>query len=108
MPYPISPDCNNRYAWVGTNDEGQVAVRINPKYAKKWVNIAAVMNVGTYTVPEFMPVSRALAMFTKLGLRHLVVLGGDTGGSVVGIVTRANLLPAHIESFYGVPLEGCR
>ena len=76
---------------------------MNPKYSKNWVNVAAVMNRGTYMVPEFLPVSRALAMFTKLGLRHLVVV--DSGGSVVGVVTRANLLPSHIESLYGVPAE---
>jgi hypothetical protein len=33
----------------------------------------------------------------------LVVLGGETGGSVVGVVTRANLLSSHIESLHGVP-----
>jgi H+/Cl- antiporter ClcA len=94
-----------RYGWVGTNAGGLVAVRLNPTYATRWVNIAAVMNRGTYTVTEFCPVSKALNMFTALGLRHLVVLGGSTGGSVVGILTRANLLPARIESLYGTPAE---
>ena len=94
-----------RFGWVGRNAGGQVAVRLNPKYSKEWVHVAAVMNRGTHTVTEFCPVSKAMRMFTALGLRHLIVLGGETGGRVVGIITRANLLPAHIESLYGVPSE---
>jgi chloride channel 7 len=92
-----------RYGWVGQSRTGQIAVRINPSYSKKWVHIAAVMNRGTYTVTEFCPVSKAMRLFTALGLRHLVVLGGETGGSVVGVVTRANLLSSHIESLHGAP-----
>ena len=54
---------------------------------------------------ERCPVSTVKKMFTALGLRHLVVLGGETGGSVVGVVTRANLLAANIESLCGVPSD---
>ena len=92
-----------RYGWVGQSKTGQIAVRVNPSYSKKWVHIAAVMNRGTYTVTDFCPVSKAMRLFAALGLRHLVVLGGETGGSVVGVVTRANLLSSHIdESLHGV------
>lgn len=45
---------------------------------------------------DYMPVSKAYALFTSLGLRHIVVLGGESGGQVVGILSRANLLPNNI------------
>ena len=90
---------------VERNAKRQVYVRLNPAYSQKWVNIAAVLNQGAKTVTEHCPVSTAKKMFTALGLRHLVVLGGETGGSVVGVVTRANLLASHIESLYGVPTD---
>jgi H+/Cl- antiporter ClcA len=92
-----------KYGWVGKNEKGLVAVRMNPEYSNKIVNVGAVLNRGTYTVTEICPVSKALRLFTALGLRHLIVLGGETGGSVVGIVTRANLLASHIEALYGKP-----
>lgn len=93
-------------ALVGTNENGNVIVRwLNPSCRGKWVNIAAVMNKGTYCVPEFCPASKAHRVFTSLGLRHLVVLGGADGGHVVGIITRINLLKDFIERRIGYPLE---
>ena len=88
---------------VHMNSTGQISARIHPSDSPKWINIAAVMNRGAKTVTEFCPLSTAKLMFEQLGLRHLVVLGGDTGGSVVGVVTRANLLPSHIESLFEIP-----
>ena len=42
---------------------------------------------------EFCPVSMAHHFFTALGLRHLIVYGNETGGEVVGVLTRVmNLL----------------
>jgi hypothetical protein len=38
---------------------------------------------------------------TALGLRYIVVLGGETGGEVVGILTRANFIDKHIETASG-------
>ena len=39
---------------------------------------------------------------TSLGLRHIVVLGGRTGGEVVGVLTRASFLDSHIEEESGL------
>jgi CBS domain-containing protein len=97
---------NTEFATVATNRKGNVYIRwMDPMNADKWVNIAAVMNTGTYTVNEFCPVSKAHFLFTALGLRHLIVLGGDTGGSVVGIITRINLLKSCIESRTGYTIQ---
>lgn len=41
-------------------------------------------------------------LFTSMGLRHVVVLGGESGGEVVGILSRANLLPDHIHECTGL------
>jgi CBS domain-containing protein len=93
-------------ATVGTNRKGNVYIQwMNPLYMDKWVNIAAVMNHGTYTITEFCPVSKAHFLFTALGLRHLIVLGGDTGGAVVGIITRINLLKHSIEDRTGYMIQ---
>lgn len=43
-----------------------------------------------------------VSLVTALGLRHIIVLGGHTGGEVVGILTRACFLDVHIEEESGL------
>jgi len=50
-------------------------------------------------------VSKAHFLFTNLGLRHLIVLGGETGGQVVGLITRINLLREYIEERMGYSIK---
>lgn len=109
---PIAASGNELYlgvssfAIVGTNQKGNVYIRwLNPSYKRKWVDCACVMNKGTYTVTEFCPVSKAHYLFTALGLRHLIVLGGETGGAVVGLLTRVNLLKGSIEERTGCDID---
>ena len=88
----------HRGAVVGVNKKGTVYVKwLPPANRVKYLNLGAVMNRGTYCVTEFCPVSKALSMFTKLGLRHLVVVGGSGGSQVVGMITRINLLRQYIK-----------
>lgn len=75
-----SDACNLHIAWLDS------------KYSEKSVNLAAVMNQGVYCVTEFCPISKARNLFTGLGLRHVVVMGGPSGGDVVGVLTRASFL----------------
>lgn len=97
---------NSNFATVGTNRKGNVYIQwLNPLHTPKWINLAGVMNLGTYTVTEFCPVSKAHFLFTSLGLRHLIVLGGETGGVVVGLITRINLLKGSIEERTGYEIE---
>ena len=105
-----------RFASVGTNDKGQVIIEwMKPEHRIKWINVGAVMNLGTYTVTEFCPVSKAHYLFTALGLRHLIVLGHaddkdsfgnkstrSGGGKVVGVITRINLLKEYIQEKTGI------
>jgi len=91
------------FCTVSRNDVCNVVVPWhNAKFSQYWVDLAAVANRGTYTVPEFCPVSKAYKLFTALGLRHIVVLGGSTGGEVVGVLTRASFLDYHIEEESGL------
>ena len=91
------------FAEVGVDDSGNLIVSwLEPGCRDKYVNLSAVMNRGSFCVPEHLPLSSARLLFTKLGLRHVVVLGGKSGGEVVGIFTRANLMPAHIEAQTGI------
>lgn len=92
------------FATVEQNDEGNIIVSwLNPDYTNHFVNIGAVMNRGAFVVTEFCPVSKAYNLFTALGLRHLVVLGGSgSGGEVVGVLSRANLVPEYIKERTGL------
>lgn len=86
---------------IGTNQRGTIFIRwIDPAYKDHWVRVASVMNRGTYSVHQHCPVSKAHYIFTALGLRHLVVLGG--GGRVVGILTRMNMIKDSIRERTGV------
>lgn len=93
---------DQRSAVVAVNAQGNLYVQwVSPSDRTKLVDIGGVMNRGTYCVTEFCPVSKVLALVTKLGLRHVVVLGGDHGSQVVGIITRMNLLPRYIKQKSG-------
>lgn len=92
----------HEFALVHKNSAGLIYVSwLNPDYEGYYVNLGAVMNRGTHCVTEFTPVSKAHRMFTYLGLRHIVVVGGESGGEVVGLLTRANLLPEYIKERTG-------
>lgn len=87
----------NRQTAINTDENGNLVVDVPSKDRHKHMNIAAVMNRGAKCVPETCPLSNAYRMFTTLGLRHLCVLGGETGGEVVGIITRYNMQPEFIK-----------
>eukprot|EP00977_Amphora_coffeiformis_P014523 scaffold4079_cov167-Amphora_coffeaeformis.AAC.19 len=93
------------FANVNSNKHGNLFVSwLNPTYHNRYVNVADVMSRGTYCVPEYCPVSKAHFLFTSMGLRHLVVLGAETGGAVVGVLSRANFLRAHIQERTGLDM----
>lgn len=75
-------------------------MQLDKRYRRNTVNVAAAMNRGTYCVTETCPLTKAYELVTSLGLQHLVVLGGggESGGRVVGVITRTNLLP-HLLDF---------
>jgi H+/Cl- antiporter ClcA len=94
------------YAIVGTTKQGNVYLRwLDPECKRKWVSLGSVMNRGTYSVVGSCPVSKAHHLFTALGLRHLIVLGGQSGGEVVGILTRINLLKESIQERTGCEMR---
>lgn len=80
---------------------GKLVVKADSAERHLHVNIGAAMNQGAYCVTETCPVSKAYGMFTALGLRHLVVLGGPGGGAVKGILTRSNFNLIYMEKRTG-------
>ena len=79
--------------------EVEPEVEVSPADRVKLVDIKSIMNVSPHVVLETCPLSVAYRLFTNIGLRHLVVLGGGEGqrvegeqGRVVGMVTRSDLL----------------
>ncbi|CAJ1951978.1 unnamed protein product [Cylindrotheca closterium] len=82
---------------VGSSSDGRVVIKwLHPDHEEKFVNLSAVMNKGAFSLPDYFPLSKAYTLFTELGLRWIVVTGSYSGGKVVGILTRHNLLPSHI------------
>ena len=85
------------FADIGQDEAGNVIVKaLNPEYRNHYLNLGAVMNKGTYCVPDDFPVSKAYFLFVKLGLRWIVVIGGVGGGQVIGVLTRSSFLRSHI------------
>jgi len=87
---------------VQTDCNGNLVVKVAEDDEQKNINIAAVMNRGAKCVTEQCPISVAYRMFTTLGLRHLCVLGGVTGGEIVGILTRENMRDEYIEKRFSM------
>ena len=89
------------FAKLKAGSDGRVVVKwLHPDHEEKLVNLLAVMNKGAFSVPHYFPLSKAYTLFTKLGLRWIVVTGSphSDGGcqQVVGILTRHNLTADHI------------
>lgn len=94
------------FADVGVDPTGNLVITwLNPDCRDLYVNVSAVMNQGAYCVPEHLPVSKARCLFTQLGLRHVTVLGGESGGEVVGVFTRGNLTLDYIRQQTGIVVE---
>jgi chloride channel 7 len=95
------------FARVGKDsvEDNVVISWLHPAHHNDVVNLADVMNQATFCIPEHFPVSQAYQLFTKLGLRWIVVIGGESGGEVMGILTRATLLNSHIYNQTGVDMS---
>ena len=92
------------FARVGRHRKNNVVVIswLNPDYKDDVLDLEAVMNRGTYIVPEHFPLSKAYSLFTLLGLRWIVVVGGIDSGTVVGILTRESFLESYLKLKTGV------
>ena len=94
------------FAKIGQDDDGNVIISwLNPEHTSDVVNVAAVMNQGTYCVPENFPLSKAYKLFANLGLRWIIVIGGRSGGEVVGVLNRTAFLNLHIETQTGTSYQ---
>jgi hypothetical protein len=69
------------FADVGRNQAGIniIVTWLSPSYHHHWVNVSAVMNQGIFCMTESCPVSKAGLLFARLGLWHVVILGGTSG-----------------------------
>ena len=81
---------------------------LNPEYKDDVVDLEAVMNRGSYSVPEDFPLSKAYNLFTLLGLRWIVVVGGTDGGTVVGLLTRESFSDSNLKARTGVDAKAFR
>jgi CBS domain-containing protein len=67
---------------------------LQPDQLEQWVNLEPYINRNAYTLQETALVTRAYTLFRSMGLRALPILGD--GGSVVGMITRQDLLHGSI------------
>jgi CBS domain-containing protein len=68
------------------------------------VDLTQYCDRSPLSVSSGTTVARAYSLFTKLGLRHLVVTGG-TDGRVVGMVTRKDLMVFRITEFKEIEMQ---
>ncbi len=59
------------------------------------LDLRPFMDPSPYVVNELMPLRRVYRLFNEIGVRHLTVV--DCREQVVGIITRKDILPHHIE-----------
>jgi len=87
------------FARVGMNPKTNVVVLswLNSDNKNDVVDLAAVMNRGAFSVTEDFPVSKAYTLFTLLGLRWIVVVGGPDGSTVVGLLTRESFIASNLK-----------
>jgi YD repeat-containing protein len=100
---PIGSLADSGETEVEYDSLGNLIVKMSSDDKEKIVDIGAAMNRGPATVVQNTPLSKTYQIFTALGLRTLCVLGQN--GSVVGMVTRSNLLPEYMESRTGLDME---
>ena len=63
-----------------------------------YIDLRNFVNTSSYTVQEDMSLAKVYQLFRGLGLRHLCVVPKPVG--VLGVITRKDLLPDHIEMQY--------
>ncbi|KAK7111918.1 H(+)/Cl(-) exchange transporter 7-like [Littorina saxatilis] len=71
-------------------------IAISPIEGEYTVNLEPFMNKAPYTVSESASFPRIFRLFRGLGLRHLVVINGDS--EVLGMVTRKDLARYRVKS----------
>lgn len=79
--YPSYPDIEDIHA-------------LSEEEKSSWLDLRPYLDTSPYTVNEFASHERAYRMFRTLGLRHLIVT--DIHNRVQGIVTRSDLVGAHV------------
>ena len=94
----------NGFAQVKRDRRNNVLVIswLNPAHENDVVDMEAVMNRGTHIVAEHSPLSKAYNLFTLLGLRWIVVVGGMDGSTVVGMLTRESFQESYLKMKTGV------
>ena len=63
-----------------------------------YIDLSQFVNTSSYTVQEDMSLAKVHQLFRGLGLRHLCIV--PKPNEILGIITRKDLLPHHIEEHY--------
>uniref|UniRef100_A0A7S2SWI3 Chloride channel protein n=3 Tax=Chloropicon primus TaxID=1764295 RepID=A0A7S2SWI3_9CHLO len=73
-------------------------IRLTDEEQNMYVDLKQFVNTSTYAVQEDMSLAKVYQLFRGLGLRHLCVVPKATG--VLGVITRKDIVPEHVEAQY--------
>ncbi|EAN76853.1 chloride channel protein, putative [Trypanosoma brucei brucei TREU927] len=92
---PASPvlesedECRSGSAFVSSTERSSEYSQINDACFPPVLDISLIVNRSPWVIPPFFNLEMVYQTFRMMGLRHMVVVDGDT---VVGIITRKDLL----------------
>ncbi|KAI4375195.1 hypothetical protein MLD38_013096 [Melastoma candidum] len=98
-------EVKERFSWIDLAEKEDRIEQVNVKRdeMEMYVDLHPFTNTAPYTVMESMSVAKAMVLFRRVGLRHMLVLPKHrTSGTspVVGILTRQDLMPYNILSAF--------
>jgi len=67
---------------------------IGEEHSKLWLNLSSLLDHGAYMVGPDCPGDRVWRMFTRLGMRHIVVVDHAHSSEPIGIITRKDIIAA--------------
>ena len=73
-------------------------ISLTDEELEMYVDLKQFVNTSSYTVQEDMSLAKVHQLFRGLGLRHLCVV--PKPANALGVITRKDILPEHVESEY--------
>eukprot|EP01026_Neomeris_dumetosa_P067175 TRINITY_DN6542_c0_g1_i3.p1 TRINITY_DN6542_c0_g1~~TRINITY_DN6542_c0_g1_i3.p1 ORF type:complete len:536 (-),score=43.57 TRINITY_DN6542_c0_g1_i3:439-2046(-) len=77
----------------------QVQAQLTRDHMDMYIDLAPYVNPPGFVVQEDASISKVYTLFRTLGLRHVCVI--PRADSVIGIITRKDLLPSTLEATFG-------
>jgi chloride channel 7 len=94
--FTLSPSSRNHFVDSAFASPVELlSLQLGKEEKEALIDLRPFMDPSPYVVTELMPLRRVYRFFNEIGVRHLAVV--DRREQVVGIITRKDVLPEHIE-----------